>query len=158
MYNDLISLTSKAREAYHEMVDALAKEIAEYGGALKGSCGLYFSHLGHSRTPSGCSAISFTSSILSEPLPEVVKQDHTSSNNNNNSTNGQCTGNTTSNYNKQISITSSNASASFEQVFYISYHYLIINTMLLQPCLACTVFLEIFARPLTMYISCLLLF
>ena len=85
MYNDLISLTNKAREAYHEMVDALAKEIAEYGGALKGSCGLYFSHLGHSRTPSGCSAISFTSSILSEPLPEVVKQEHTSSPNNNNS-------------------------------------------------------------------------
>jgi len=60
------------------MVDALAKELAEYGGALKGSCGLYFSHLGHSRTPSGCSAISFTSSILSEPVSDVqsVKAEH----------------------------------------------------------------------------------
>jgi len=78
MYKELIELTSQAREAYHEMVDALAKELAEYGGALKGSCGLYFSHLGHSRTPSGCSAISFTSSILSEPVSDVqsVKAEH----------------------------------------------------------------------------------
>lgn len=78
MYNELIELTSQAREAYHEMVDALAKELAEYGGALKGSCGLYFSHLGHSRTPSGCSAISFTSSILSEPVSDIPcgKSDH----------------------------------------------------------------------------------
>ncbi|XP_067943712.1 selenocysteine insertion sequence-binding protein 2-like [Watersipora subatra] len=77
MYNELIELTSQAREAYHEMVDALAKEVAQYGGALKGSCGLYFSHLGHSRTPSGCSAISFTSSILSEPVSDVPnKPDH----------------------------------------------------------------------------------
>lgn len=52
------------------MVDALAKEVEQYGGILKGSSGLYFSHLSHSRTPSGCSAISFTSSILSEPQPE----------------------------------------------------------------------------------------
>lgn len=78
MYNELIELTSQAREAYHEMVDALAKELAEYGGALKGSCGLYFSHLGHSRTPSGCSAISFTSSILSEPVSDIpyIKPEH----------------------------------------------------------------------------------
>nr|KAG5695928.1 hypothetical protein BaRGS_017366 [Batillaria attramentaria] len=29
-----------------------------------------FAHMGHSRTPSGCSAISFTSSVLSEPISE----------------------------------------------------------------------------------------
>ena len=29
-----------------------------------------FAHMGHSRTPSGCSVISFTSSILSEPISE----------------------------------------------------------------------------------------
>lgn len=102
MYNDLINLTSKAREAYHEMVEALAKEIAEYGGALKGSCGLYFSHLGHSRTPSGCSAISFTSSILSEPLPEV-KQELVSSGSTNQTT-------VNNNYNKQVSVSSTGSS------------------------------------------------
>lgn len=58
------------------MVDALAKEVEQYGGILKGSSGLYFSHLSHSRTPSGCSAISFTSSILSEPLPEQKPDYH----------------------------------------------------------------------------------
>jgi len=68
MYNDLINLTRQARVSYHEMVDALAREVAEYGCVIKGSSGLFYPHLGHSRTPSGCSAISLTSSILSEPL------------------------------------------------------------------------------------------
>lgn len=70
-----MELTSQAREQYHEMIDGLAKEIAEHGGIFKGSSGLYFSHMGHSRTPSGCSAISFSSSILSEPLTSEQKSD-----------------------------------------------------------------------------------
>lgn len=76
MYNDLIELTVQARAAYHEMVDALAKEVAEYGGVLgKMGVNAIYSHFGHSRTPSGCSAKSFTScSILSEPLPEPLPE------------------------------------------------------------------------------------
>lgn len=83
MFSDLMELTEQARAAYHEMVDALAKEVAQFGGIHKGSSGLFFSHLGHSRTPSGCSAKSFASSILSEPVPEPQSSpvDHSSNNN-----------------------------------------------------------------------------
>ncbi|XP_059140026.1 uncharacterized protein LOC131928117 [Physella acuta] len=75
-YNSLISLTAAAREAYNEMVLAVEKEVAEYPSiasqtsSIGGIPGLYAAHMGHSRTPSGCSAISFTSSILSEPISE----------------------------------------------------------------------------------------
>ena len=74
-----MDMTKKARDAYIEMVGAVEKEIAE---ANRGSAAAtsnmptiadvprFFSHMGHSRTPSGCSGISLTSSILSEPISE----------------------------------------------------------------------------------------
>ncbi|CAL1528148.1 unnamed protein product [Lymnaea stagnalis] len=75
-YHSLISLTAAARAAYDEMVLAVEKEVAEYPtmasqtSSIGGVPGLFAAHMGHSRTPSGCSAISFTSSILSEPISE----------------------------------------------------------------------------------------
>ena len=90
----MVELTSKARESYKEMVDIIEKEILEQspssmppplvasysgssaGGSIPGTTGQigdvqkFFPHLGHSRTPSACSAISFCSSILSEPISE----------------------------------------------------------------------------------------
>ena len=59
------------------MVRAVEREIAENPpppvgvamGAGSSHPSLY-AHMGHSRTPSGCSAISFTSSVLSEPISE----------------------------------------------------------------------------------------
>ena len=72
-FNQLISLTHKGREAYADMVRAVEHEIAENpppsltaGSSLPS----IYAHMGHSRTPSGCSAISFTSSVLSEPISE----------------------------------------------------------------------------------------
>ena len=65
-----------ARSAYVDMVSVLArheacqKDVAA-GAAVAVSLQQLFPHLsGHSRTPSACSAISFTSSILSEPISE----------------------------------------------------------------------------------------
>ncbi|GFN93192.1 selenocysteine insertion sequence-binding protein 2-like [Plakobranchus ocellatus] len=73
-YHSLISLTAAARDAYHEMVQAVEREVAEHpasqASSIGGVPGLFAAHMGHSRTPSGCSAISFTSSILSEPISE----------------------------------------------------------------------------------------
>lgn len=73
-YHNLISLTAAARDAYHEMVQAVEREVAEHpasqASSISGVPGLFAAHMGHSRTPSGCSAISFTSSILSEPISE----------------------------------------------------------------------------------------
>ncbi|CAL1533082.1 unnamed protein product [Lymnaea stagnalis] len=72
-YHSLISLTAAARAAYDEMALALEKEVAEYPtmasqtSSIGGVPGLFATHMGHSRTPSGCNAISFTSSIMSEP-------------------------------------------------------------------------------------------
>ncbi|XP_076439076.1 uncharacterized protein LOC143277972 isoform X3 [Babylonia areolata] len=74
-FNQLISLTHKGREAYADMVRAVEREIAEnppppsMSGVSSVVPSLY-AHMGHSRTPSGCSAISFTSSVLSEPISE----------------------------------------------------------------------------------------
>ena len=70
-----MELTEQARSTYDDMVEVLEKEI---DSPDKGSSGRttatgfqqLFPHLGHSRTPSACSAISFTSSILSEPISE----------------------------------------------------------------------------------------
>ncbi len=72
-----MDLTEQARNAYSEMVSLIEKEVAELprhmtGGAA-GSGSVYpqiYAHMGHSRTPSACSAISFSSSILSEPISE----------------------------------------------------------------------------------------
>lgn len=73
-FNQLISLTHKGREAYEEMKLAVEREIAENPPPSVMSAGSslpnLFAHMGHSRTPSGCSAISFTSSVLSEPISE----------------------------------------------------------------------------------------
>jgi len=94
-FHRLCQLTEKARRAYadmvssleHEMVAALAsasnmtteKEMssvvtsAAARGPLTGNLGGFeklFPHLGHSRTPSACSAISIISSVLSEPISE----------------------------------------------------------------------------------------
>lgn len=47
--------------------------MAEHAAACVNSSGgapALYAHMGHSRTPSGCSAISFTSSVLSEPISE----------------------------------------------------------------------------------------
>ena len=71
-----MDLTEKARKAYFEMVAVMEKEVGELprphmmtapGGAVYP---VQYAHLGHSRTPSACSAISFASSILSEPISE----------------------------------------------------------------------------------------
>lgn len=77
----LRSLTEKARESYREMVASLEHEMAAAEPAAAkpavGNCGGFeklFPHLGHSRTPSACSAISFVSSILSEPISENYPQ------------------------------------------------------------------------------------
>lgn len=70
-FKSLVNLTEKARDAYREMIVQIEKEIAEHPprASLPGVPHI-FAHMGHSRTPSGCSVISFTSSILSEPISE----------------------------------------------------------------------------------------
>ena len=55
------------------MVRAVEQEIAENPPpslTAGSSVPSIYAHMGHSRTPSGCSAISFTSSVLSEPISE----------------------------------------------------------------------------------------
>ena len=55
------------------MVQAVEHEIAENPPpslTAGSSVPSIYAHMGHSRTPSGCSAISFTSSVLSEPISE----------------------------------------------------------------------------------------
>ena len=79
-YQKLMELTEAGREAYTTMVSSLQTELADNPapkGAVSGNVGGFqqlFPHLGHSRTPSACSAISFTSSILSEPISENYPQ------------------------------------------------------------------------------------
>ncbi|XP_045184990.2 uncharacterized protein LOC123542996 isoform X2 [Mercenaria mercenaria] len=70
-FKSLVALTEKARDAYREMIVQIEKEIAEHPPrtCIPGVPHI-FAHMGHSRTPSGCSVISFTSSILSEPISE----------------------------------------------------------------------------------------
>lgn len=70
-FRSLVNLTEKARDAYREMIVQIEKEIAEHPprASVPGVPHI-FAHMGHSRTPSGCSVISFTSSILSEPISE----------------------------------------------------------------------------------------
>ena len=76
-----MALRQKAQEAYNDMVSILEQELSELPAniqeqvraATNGNNSVLpqiFTHLGHSRTPSACSAISFTSSILSEPISE----------------------------------------------------------------------------------------
>ncbi len=78
-----MELTEKARHAYSEMVSLIEKEVAELSlgglgtpetatpaGGIPGGIPHLYAHMGHSRTPSACSAISFSSSILSEPISE----------------------------------------------------------------------------------------
>ncbi|XP_052785632.1 uncharacterized protein LOC128221193 isoform X2 [Mya arenaria] len=70
-YKSLIGLTERAREQYREMIHQIEKEVAEHPPrATTPGVPHIFAHMGHSRTPSGCSVISFTSSILSEPISE----------------------------------------------------------------------------------------
>ncbi|KAK2167715.1 hypothetical protein LSH36_25g10000 [Paralvinella palmiformis] len=77
-FKKLMALSEKARNAYKEMVALLEQEMeqqplaASNPGSAPGTSNFshLFAHLGHSRTPSACSAISFTSSILSEPISE----------------------------------------------------------------------------------------
>ena len=79
-YQKLMELTEAGRQAYTNMVSMLQTELADNpkpAGAIRGDVGGFqqlFPHLGHSRTPSACSAISFTSSILSEPISENYPQ------------------------------------------------------------------------------------
>ena len=71
-FKNLMQLTEQARLSYTEMVSAIEREIREY--PVQRSSGAstphIFAHMGHSRTPSGASVLSFTSSILSEPISE----------------------------------------------------------------------------------------
>ena len=71
-FHDLMSLTAKARTTYKEMVMLMEREVANLPVAVRGASGLpqMYAHMGHSRTPSACSAISFASSLLSEPISE----------------------------------------------------------------------------------------
>lgn len=70
-FKQLIDLTAKARESYGEMVAAIEIEIKEYPMKKQQATTPHvFAHMGHSRTPSGASVLSFTSSILSEPISE----------------------------------------------------------------------------------------
>ena len=80
-FKNLMDMTKKARDAYHDMVASMEQEILEASRAMQPSTTMnvmstiadvpkFFSHMGHSRTPSGCSGISLTSSILSEPISE----------------------------------------------------------------------------------------
>jgi len=94
-FHRLCQLTEKARRAYTDMVSSLEQEMvaalanassmtsekemssvvasASARGPLTGNLGGFeklFPHLGHSRTPSACSAISIISSVLSEPISE----------------------------------------------------------------------------------------
>lgn len=71
-FNQLMNLTEKARQAYKDMVKLMEKEIANlpFVSRTAGGVPQLYAHMGHSRTPSACSAISFTSSILSEPISE----------------------------------------------------------------------------------------
>ena len=66
-----MELTEQARQSYKEMVSVIEKEIRDYPtlGAAAAVPHIY-AHMGHSRTPSGASVLSFTSSILSEPISE----------------------------------------------------------------------------------------
>ena len=70
-FKQLVDLTEKARESYREMIAQIELEMKEYPPRLA-TPGVphVFAHYGHSRTPSGCSVLSFTSSILSEPISE----------------------------------------------------------------------------------------
>ena len=70
-FKRLVDLTEKARESYREMIAQIELEMKEYPPRLA-TPGVphVFAHYGHSRTPSGCSVLSFTSSILSEPISE----------------------------------------------------------------------------------------
>ena len=60
----MIDLREKARESYGEMVDAIEKEIKEYPIKIQQptipTIPHVFAHMGHSRTPSGASVLSFT--------------------------------------------------------------------------------------------------
>lgn len=70
-FKSVVQLTEKAREQYREMIIQIEKEIAEHPPRVSvPGVPHIFAHMGHSRTPSGCSVISFTSSILSEPISE----------------------------------------------------------------------------------------
>lgn len=78
-FKRLMELTTNAQSAYMEMISMLEKDGGQSGGgggqaggtgASNASVPFPLFHYGHSRTPSACSAISFTSSILSEPISE----------------------------------------------------------------------------------------
>lgn len=66
-----MDLTEQARQAYKEMVNVIEREIRDYPtlGAAAAVPHIY-AHMGHSRTPSGASVLSFASSLLSEPISE----------------------------------------------------------------------------------------
>lgn len=70
----MIELSKSAHQAYKEMVKDIEKEILDLHIPTSSTSITViphlFAHMGHSRTPSGCSVISFTSSILSEPISE----------------------------------------------------------------------------------------
>ncbi|XP_061185110.1 selenocysteine insertion sequence-binding protein 2-like [Saccostrea echinata] len=70
-FHNLMELSEQARQSYKEMVNVIEREIRDYPtlGAAAAVPHIY-AHMGHSRTPSGASVLSFTSSLLSEPISE----------------------------------------------------------------------------------------
>ncbi|XP_064645784.1 selenocysteine insertion sequence-binding protein 2-like isoform X2 [Lineus longissimus] len=67
-FHKLMELTKDARQQYAKMVKEMEAEEVHH---LKNLCNQpVYAHMGHSRTPSGCSGISFASSLLSEPISE----------------------------------------------------------------------------------------
>jgi hypothetical protein len=66
-FNKLMELTKDARQQYAKMVKEMETEEMHQ---MKNLSQPVYAHMGHSRTPSGCSAISFASSLLSEPISE----------------------------------------------------------------------------------------
>ncbi|XP_048749684.2 selenocysteine insertion sequence-binding protein 2-like isoform X3 [Ostrea edulis] len=70
-FHNMMELSEQARQSYKEMVSVIEREIRDYPtlGAAAAVPHIY-AHMGHSRTPSGASVLSFTSSLLSEPISE----------------------------------------------------------------------------------------
>ena len=70
-FQSLMRLSAKARQTYKEMVNLMEHEAASLPAAVRGASGYpqLYAHMGHSRTPSACSGISYAS-LLSEPISE----------------------------------------------------------------------------------------
>ena len=68
-FKQLLDLSTKARNAYAEMVRKFQQELEAANAASAARMAKHRHHMGHNRNLSGCSAISF-SSVISEPISE----------------------------------------------------------------------------------------